>query len=215
MSLDLRKRVLKNELIDHVDPSEIRALRSRRDLRLIDFWLGNSRWIVRMLQAAPKHSVVELGAGDGHLLRMISRVYPETRITGLDLIPPPEGWCHPLHWIQGDFFETLQQTRASTCVGSLVLHHFHKDGLADLGKLLQRFSWLIFSEPHRHGQALVGSNLFHPFVGEIVRHDMPASIRAGFQKGEIADSLRLSSSQWLIEESVTTRGTVRFLAKKA
>jgi len=215
MLSDLTDRILEEEVIDHIDSSELNALRSRRDLRLIDIFLGNSRWITRMLSALEVNSVVELGAGDGHLSRKLSRIYPKSRITSLDLIPPPIEWGDPLHWIQGDLLETIQQTSASICIGSLVLHHFHRNVLAELGKHLHRFSYLVFSEPHRHSQPLAGSYVLQPFVGEVVRHDMPASIRAGFQAGELADFLRLSSSQWTVEESVTVRGSIRFFAKRS
>lgn len=214
MACDISHRILEKELIDHIDYSDPRALRSRRDLRVIDFYLGNSRWITRMLRSVTVHSVVELGAGDGHLSRKLSRIHPGARITGLDLMPLPKDWYHPLHWIQGDCLKTIQDASASICIGSLVLHHFHQDELAQLAKELQRFSLLVFAETHRNRQSLVGSNLLQPFMGEIVRHDMPASILAGFRMGEIANLLQLSRDQWSVEESVTTRGAIRFLAKK-
>jgi hypothetical protein len=214
VSWDLTDRVLEEEFIDHIASSELNALRSRRDLRLIDIFLGNSRWIKRMLMSVDIESVVELGAGDGYLSRNLLRIHPKSRITGLDLIPPPTAWKYPLHWIQGDLLETIRETSASICIGSLILHHFSRDELADLGKQLQRFSLLVFSEPHRHRQPFAGSYLLQPFMGMIVRHDMPTSIRAGFKMGELADFLGLNSSQWIIEESMTVRGSIRFFAKR-
>jgi len=41
MLSDLTDRILEEEVIDHIDSSELNALRSRRDLRLIDIFLGN------------------------------------------------------------------------------------------------------------------------------------------------------------------------------
>jgi len=214
MHWKLTDRILEEEVIDHVDASESHAIRSRRDLRLLDAFLGNSRWIERTLRPLSVDSIVELGAGDGHLSRRLSGSYPKVPITGLDFAPPPNDWKHPLHWIQGDLLETIAEEPAQICIGSLVLHHFHREVLADLGKQLQRFSTLIFSEPHRHAQPLAGSYLLQPLMGKIVRHDMPASIRAGFQKGELAESLQLDRASWSIDESITVRGTVRFLAMK-
>jgi len=210
----LSDRILEEEVIDHVDASEPHAARSRRDLRLLDVFLGNSRWIERTLRPLSVDSIVELGAGDGHLSRRLSQIYPKVPIAGLDFAPPPNDWKHPLHWIQGNFLETIGEAPAQICIGSLILHHFHREVLAELGKQLQRFSILVFSEPHRHGQPLAGSYLLQPLMGKIVRHDMPASIRAGFQKGELAESLELDRACWLIEESITVRGSVRFLAVK-
>ena len=212
MLWDLVERVLEDEEIDQLDSSTPDAIRSRRDLKLIDIFLGNSRWIARRLNSTVAGAIVELGSGDGHLSRKLSRIYPKSRITGLDLAPRPLNWGYPLHWIQGDLRQTIRETRASICIGSLVLHHFDRVSLAELGKHLQRFSTLIFSEPHRHSQSLAGSYFFQPFMGKVVRHDMPASIRSGFQKGELADFLGLSSCKWTIKESVTIRGSIRFFA---
>jgi hypothetical protein len=212
MLWDLSERVLEVEEIDHLESSAPDAIRSRRDLRLIDIFLGNSRWIARRLKSSKVDSIVELGSGDGHLSRKLSGIYPKSRITGMDLAPPPMNWVNPLHWIQGDLLQTIRETRASICIGSLVLHHFDRVTLAELGKHLRGFSTLIFSEPHRHCQSMAGSCFFQPFVGKVVRHDMPASISAGFRKGEIADSLGLETTVWSIEEYVTIRGSIRFFA---
>jgi SAM-dependent methyltransferase len=211
---DLSDRIIEEEVIDHVDASEPHALRGRRDLRLLDAFLGNSRWIERTLRPLNIDSIIELGSGDGHLSRRLSLTYPKVPITGLDFAPPPNDWKHPLHWIQGNLLETIREASAQICIGSLVLHHFHREVLAELGKQLQHFSTLVFSEPHRHAQPLAGSYLLQPLMGKIVRHDMPASIRAGFQKGELADSLGLDRACWSIDEYVTVRGIVRFMASK-
>jgi 2-polyprenyl-3-methyl-5-hydroxy-6-metoxy-1,4-benzoquinol methylase len=214
MNGNLTDRILEEEVIDHVDASEPHALRSRRDLRIIDALLGNSRWIERAIRTLKVDSIVELGAGDGHLSRKLSRIYPQARITGLDLVQTPNDWKHPLHWIQGDLLKTIGETSAQICIGSLVLHHFDREELTELGNHLQRFSMLVFSEPHRHVQPLTGSYLLRPFMGKIVRHDMPASIRAGFKKGEIPEFLKLDHKSWSIQESVNILGALRFTARR-
>ena len=211
---DLSDRILEEEVIDHVDASEPDALRSRRDLRLLDAFLGNSRWIERTLRPLSVDSIVELGAGEGHLSRRLSQIYPQVPITGLDLAPTPNDWKHPLHWIQGDLLKTIGETTAQICIGSLVLHHFDREELTELGKHLQRFSILVFSEPHRHVQPLTGSYVLRPFMGKIVRHDMPISIRAGFKKGEISKFLKLNHKSWSIQESVNILGALRFTASR-
>jgi hypothetical protein len=48
----------------------------------------------------------------------------------------------------------------------------------------------------------------------VTRHDMPASIRAGFRKGELAALLGLDRSAWIIEETETLRGSLRFSATR-
>ena len=119
-------RVIVPEILDSLDPSDPRALRSRNDLRLIDFFLGNSRWIVGQLEKqdpAPAR-ILELGAGEGELCRRINASLPSSNVTGLDLIGRPANLSADIDWISGDFFDTLPATNADTCVGSLILHHF-------------------------------------------------------------------------------------------
>ena len=207
-------RTLESELLDHLDPADRRAIRSRRDLRHLDLFLGNSRWILRSLRSsrAPIKSCLELGAGEGLLCRRISDAHPESHITGLDRIARPEGLSSSIHWVSGDFLETLPAMEAVACCGSLILHHFDTDALQRLGGEFRRFSTLLFSEPHRATLPLRMARLASPFVGEITRHDMPASIRAGFRKGELATLLGLDPVRWEIREFATLRGSLRFAA---
>jgi hypothetical protein len=94
----------------------------------------------------------------------------------------------------------------------LILHHLDAAALRLLGAELGRFSRLLFSEPYRGIFPLCMAALASPFVGKVTRHDMPASIRAGFRKRELAGLLGLDPSQWEIREQVTRRGTLRFEA---
>ena len=51
-------------------------------------------------------------------------------------------------------------------------------------------------------------------MGEVTRHDMPASIRAGFRQGELPVLLGLNSEDWTISESSHWRGALRLIAKR-
>jgi len=209
-------RILETELLDHLDPADPGAVRSRFDLRWIDVFLGNSGWILRNLSKLHErvNGVVELGAGEGTLCRRISAMLPGIIVTGLDRVDPCGQLPPSVRWVLGDFMETLPAVNGSLCCGSLILHHFDTRSLAKLGRELSRFSHLLFTEPHRSALPLGMARLAFPLVGKVTRHDMPASIRAGFRKGELPGLLGLKPSEWVIREQVTLRGSLRFSASR-
>lgn len=208
-------RVVTPEILDTLSPTDPRARRSRRDLRIVDQFLGNSRWIIRRtLLLRHVSRVVEIGAGDGRLCALLQKLRPDLRIAGLDLADRPPNLPAEIHWKQGDFFKTLPDFHGGLCIGSLVLHHFKNSELAQLGENLRRFDRLFFCEPLRSRLPLFMSRLASPFAGEVTRHDMPASIRAGFEPGELPVLLRLDPGHWFFRESVNWRGALRFEAEK-
>jgi hypothetical protein len=209
-------RVIIPEILDSLNPSDPRAIRSRRDLRWIDLYLGNSRWIVRQLktQTPPPAQIIEIGAGEGDLCRKAQASLPSSTVTGLDLIQRPTNLPVSIQWIGGDFFQTLPHTNADACVGSLILHHFSDEALRELGARLQSFRSLTFCEPLRSRLPLFLSKLSAAFMSEVTRHDMPASIRAGFRPGELPALLGLDSKKWSVRESSHWRGALRLAASQ-
>ena len=212
----MHQRLLTAEILDTMDPFDPRAMRSRHDLRWINAFLGNERRILRELHShQPRQfSIVELGAGEGILCTRLLKKFPQATVTGLDLAPRPSGLAESINWVRGDFFETLQEIKGDTCIGSLILHHFPEESLRQLGLLLDRFQRLVFCEPLRGRLPMLLSRFAHPFIGEVTRHDMPASIRAGFRAGELPALLGLDPSCWEILESASGRGTVTMVASR-
>jgi hypothetical protein len=210
------ERVIIPEILDSLDPADPRAVRSRWDLRWIDFYLGNSRWIVRQLKGriSGPARIMEIGAGEGSLCRKVHAALPSSRVTGLDLVTRPPGLPPAIDWRCGDFFQTLGDTEAEACVGSLILHHFSDAALRELGERLQSFRLIVFCEPLRARLPLFLSKLSNPFVGEVTRHDMPASIRAGFRPGEMPALMGLDSKKWIIRELSHWRGSLRLVASR-
>ena len=208
------ERVIIPEILDSLNPADPRAIRSRRDLRLIDLYLGNSRWIVRQLkrQTPAPARIIEIGAGEGDLCRKVQASLPSSAVTGLDLIQRPGSLPSDIQWIGGDFFQTLPNIDADACIGSLILHHFSNEALHELGVRLQSFRSLTFCEPLRSRLPLFLSKLSCPFLSEVTRHDMPASIRAGFRPGELPALLGLDSKKWSVRESSHWRGALRLTA---
>lgn len=209
MAFPRMQRLLTAELLDHLDPDDPRALRSRSDLRMLDALLGNSRWIVRSLRLQHSGQIIELGAGEGRLCRRLAQALP-ARVFGLDRMPAPATMPESARWVQGDFMQTLENRGGDTCCGSLILHHLNERELGQLGCLLGKFRRLVFSEPYRSRWPLLMASVATPLVGEVTRHDMPASIKAGFRRGELASLLGLDPTDWEIHESVTPWGALRF-----
>ncbi len=73
------ERVIEPEIMDGLDPDHPMAIRSRRDLRMINFLMGNERWIraqVSKNRATAAKGIVELGAGGGELLGSLAGYGP-------------------------------------------------------------------------------------------------------------------------------------------
>ena len=210
----MKERLLVPELLDSMDAADPRAIRSRLDLRFINAFLGNERWIRSMLceHSVDIHSLLELGAGKGHLLKHLHRILPEAILTGLDLRACPEGLPSSIRWIRGNFLETLTDGKADACIGNLILHHFDSEALRTLGSKLQEFRLLLFSEPLRKALPMRLARMVLPLAGEVTRHDMPASIRAGFLKGELPSLLGLDPARWNVKEYESGRGSLRLIA---
>src|SRR5262245_56787413 len=62
-------RVIQPELLDHLPADDHGAIQSRRDLRRLNFWMGNARHMARVLNsclpAKSDRRILEIGAGDG------------------------------------------------------------------------------------------------------------------------------------------------------
>jgi hypothetical protein len=211
------RRVVIPELLDHLPQDDPAAERSRADLRRINFLMGNGRWVTRTLRRFPeavKRGVCEWGAGDGMLAARIARAFPQTTVTGCDLAPRPAFPAEVdqrIEWRQGDLFSSAK-TQGGVLVASLFLHHFGSEGLAELGRRCLSFDVLVFSEPDLARLPLLHARLLCPFVNHVTRHDMRASILAGFGEGEIARLLELDPARWHVVETSTWRGARRVIA---
>jgi len=204
-------RVIVPEILDELPAEDPRAKRSRKDLRFLDWFLGNCAWVERQLESTGCRScsVAELGAGDGHLTLRLARKFAD--VTGLDFAPRPPTLPSSGRWIQGNFFDSLSDIDSDAIVGTLILHHFDAKDLEQLGRRFRSSRLLIFVEPLRTKTSLLLCTPILPFVGSVTRHDMRVSIRAGFLPEELGLRLGLGG-EWTISETVDWRGTLRFLA---
>ena len=197
------ERRVEDEILDHLTAADPEAIRSRRDLRLINALMGNERWICRELRGDQRPKL-ELGAGGGELTRKLQNV------TGLDLQEAPEG--SGLKWVRGDLFETLPELEGAVVVANLILHHFEDEALGRLGKLLGSREKVVLVEPWRSRLSLVEGAMLFPVLGSVTRHDMMVSIRAGFRKGELPEKLDLLGWEW--KEEVSLLGGLRVVGRR-
>jgi len=207
------ERIIRPEILDDLAPDDPRARRSRRDLRMIDPLMGNSAWIIAQAERLGRASdhLVDLGAGEGTLCRKLVQSGFGGSVSAVDRTSRPQDLPNSIRWNEGDLFTELPQLGADIVAGTLILHHFPEEQLAELGKAVASSRVLIFSEPHRFFLPKIFGYALWPVIGDVTRHDLFVSIDAGFIRGELADQLGLDQS-WQVKESIDIRGALRFLA---
>ena len=202
------------ELLDHLPADDPEARRSRRDLRRINFFMGNERWVCRTLRRFPEaagRGITELGAGDGQLCGKLARLFPQARVTAHDLAPPPADLAPRVTWHRGDIFTMPPPASGGVRIANLFLHHFEGDPLMTLGRWLGNADILVINEPDRATLPHLLGGLMHPWINRVTRHDMHVSITAGFAKGEIPRLLGLDPACWRFRETSTWRGARRVI----
>jgi hypothetical protein len=233
-------RACEPELLDHLPVDDPEAIGSRRDLRRLNAWMGNARYIARALNShLPIQDVriLEIGAGDGtFFLEVAKRLTSAGRIMFLDrqdLVTGAtrqklqrRGW--QAETMRADVFEGLtgrtgltnQTSRAEypyhAIIANLFLHHFSDE---DLKRLFQTGSekapLFIATEPRRSSPALLGGKLIWAIgCNSVTRHDAMVSIRAGFRGRELSD-LWPKDSSWICEERPAGLWSHLFVARRA
>jgi len=180
---------------------------------MINFLMGNFRWAARQI-ASLEGNVTEIGAGEGRLCTLLAGRFPRKTVTGIDLIPRPEGLGAAIQWKQGDLMEILHEPSGGILIGAMILHHFSSEQLRQLGALMGGFDTLCFCEPLRAPLSHLWGWALLPLVGRVTRHDMPVSIDAGFRAGELTNLLGLERESWEIREHGDFRGSLRWIARR-
>ena len=183
-------RLVAPEILDELDPADKRAVRSRRDLRLVNWFMRGESWVVRELKKMQGvRRVVDLGAGDGSLGAAIMEEFPDLEVTCVDLVPRPKNLDHRIIWWSGDVFDYERYDETTVVVANLFLHHLVSSELQKLGAKIHGVRGVLAAEPYRGGVSLMMSRCLLPFVNDVTRHDMVVSIRAGFRQGELGREL--------------------------
>lgn len=210
---DLSRRKLTPEILDSIAHDDPGAMRSRRDLRRINRFMGSEPWILSNIPEKPV-SITEIGSGDGHLLSRIARMYPGVPITAHDLAPRPAYLAESVEWIRGDILRHPPSNQGGTLIANLFLHHFTDEELAGLAAFVCTFDTIVSNEPARAGFPLLMAEFANPLIHPITRHDMRVSIEAGFRRGELPAALGLCEGGYEISESTDWRGSIRMIARK-
>lgn len=208
-------RVVEPEWLDHLPADDPRAIRSRGDLRRINWLMSATRLLGEALDplvaGRAEVRIVELGAGDGSLLLRLagSRAmsWPAVTLELLDLQPVVApatlarygelGWTANV--VCTDVFDWLAAThvdadsemvdKPTIIVANLFLHHFEGQLLLDLlHGIAARAHAFVCIEPRRSSIALLGSQLLGAIgCNAVTRHDAVISVRAGFAGHDLSE----------------------------
>jgi len=224
-------RRLETELLDVLPADDPAAVRSRRDLRLLNAVMLHPGIMARRMRRhaldAPRR-IVELGAGDGSLMLRLGRrlarhwsgvatilvdrqdiVTHETRQAISNL-----GWCEDR--VTQDVFEYLAVAEpADIVIANLFLHHFQPPQIADIFSQCAKLAPILIAlEPRRARLPLVGSRLVGLLgCNHVSRHDAVASVRAGFRDSELS-ALWPTRHSWNLDERSVGLWTHCFVARK-
>jgi len=211
------ERRLVPELLDSLPPDHPDALHNRRDLRLINALMGNTRWFVQTLpsRVTPGEGVLEIGAGIGELAKALDR--QGLRPHALDRWPAPHDWPAGRTWFQTDLETFAQWDCHPVVIGNMILHQFPDTTLRNLGAHLDAHARLLmFCEPvrRRFSQHLYAAVVPLIRANHVSRHDGHVSIEAGFLDHELPAKLGLSPARWQWEIRTTFFGAYRMIAQR-
>jgi hypothetical protein len=206
-------RKLTPELLDHLPHDDPGAIRSRRDLRRINIFMGNDAWIIKNIPSDTPR-ITEIGSGDGNLLSKIHKRFPTIPLTACDLAPRPDALPESVEWIRGNLLEKPPTSQGGTLIANLILHHFTDKQLSQLAPWIASFEHIVVNEPLRSSIPRYMGRLAYPFIHPITRHDMRVSIEAGFISDELPTILQLHGKGFVIHETSTWRGSQRMVTSQ-
>jgi len=224
-------RRLETELLDVLPAADPAAVRSRRDLRVLNAVMLHADIMARRMRrhaAEPPRRIIELGAGDGSLMlrlgRRLAQQWPGVTVVLVDRqdIVPDEtrqelaklGWRHAQ--VARDVFEYLADAEpADIIIANLFLHHFRPAQISEIFAQCARLApVLIALEPRRATLPLLGSRLIGLLgCNHVSRHDAVASVRAGFQDRELS-ALWPDPRRWALDEESVGLWSHGFAARK-
>ena len=182
-------RVVVPEILDELSYDDPRAIRSRRDLKLVNWFMRGQSWILKELDelvgSGGVKRIVELGAGDGGMISACCGKFSEVECIAVDLIPRPVGVHDDVYWHEGDLFEYEGYEEGTVVIANLFLHHLLEDQLKALGEKAKSIKAFLCAEPYRATVPLYFGKVIYPFINDVTRHDMVVSIKAGFKQAEL------------------------------
>lgn len=210
------ERTLVPEILDTLSPDDPAAVHNRRDLRIVNRFLGTRRWFASHLQPRfrPGDRILEIGSGTGELGRWLwSQGY---QVDGLDLWPRPADWPAHGRWHQADLRSFDGYADYPIIIASLILHQFPDAELTALGARIARARSVLALEPGRSRffQRIFGAGCTLLGGNHVTRHDGHVSIGAGFRDRELPDCLNFSSKSWSLWYRAQGWGAYRMIADR-
>ncbi|MDB5595580.1 MAG: class SAM-dependent methyltransferase [Hyphomicrobiales bacterium] len=223
-------RVVDPEWLDVLLPDDPRALKSRRDLALINRIMMQAGIMARLLRcvegAAQPLRFLEIGSGDGGFMlsvaRRLAQKMPDAEVLLLDRqdgvsVATMDAFA-ALGWraqsVETDVFQFLRASpeRFDAISANLFLHHFEPQALTEMIALIAaRTSLFAACEPRRDALGLAGSRMLWALgCNDVTRHDAVVSVRAGFAGNEL--SQLWPSDGWTLSERRAGLFTHAFLA---
>ncbi|HZR20534.1 MAG TPA: hypothetical protein VFE51_24850 [Verrucomicrobiae bacterium] len=229
------RRSVEPEWLDQLPNTDLRAQRSRSDLRRLNRCMGHMRITTQTLRPLKNHAapprLTELGAGDGSFLlgvaRRLGTSWRGTCATLVDkqmlLTDRTTSAFSNVGWkVQArtcDVFDWATEANpggSPVVLANLFLHHFESERLRLLLMALARnSSFFVALEPRRSFASLFFSKLVG-FIGcnAVTRHDAPVSVQAGFRHNELS-CLWPNHTGWILRERSAGPFSHLFVAHRA
>jgi hypothetical protein len=224
-------RRLETELLDVLPADDPAALRSRRDLRLLNAVMLHPGIMARRMRrhavGTPKR-IIELGAGDGSLMlrlgRRLARHWSRVAIILVDqqdiVTPKTRQAIASLGWRESqvgqDVFAYLAAAEpADIIIANLFLHHFRPPQISEIFARCAKLAPVFIAlEPRRAALPLLGSRLIWLLgCNRVSQHDAVASVRAGFRDRELS-ALWPDQRTWRLDEGSAGLWTHCFAAQQ-
>ncbi len=195
------------EQMDAADLDPATYSRVLTDLAEVNRWTFAARptidFVARAIGDAKRFTLLDVGFGDGDMLRAIAR-WAEKRgieavLTGIDQNPKSGrvAWSatpdrYNIEYLTGDYLEPIETAERSggfdLIISSLVAHHMRRDQLLTFLRVMEaraRRGWQV-NDLHRHRFAYLGFPLLARIMGwhRIVREDGQLSIARSFRPDE-------------------------------
>ncbi len=224
------ERIIEPELLDELEPADPRAIHSRRDLRRINYWMGNQGHIHKqLLRIDQPRRILEIGAGDGTVMARVAKKFGKkwknVEVGFLDLHPviseearseiESNGWKIKVYaqdvreWVQ------KRDEKHDLVLANLFLHHF---SFEELGVFFKHFSQssgaFLACDPRRWKPALLAVKfLWLIRCNSVTRHDAHVSVRAGFREQELTRTWP-QNTDFELDESDPGYASHLFFARK-
>jgi hypothetical protein len=233
-------RIVTAETLDNLDPNDPAAQHARRDLRRVHAAMRTRSILRGALASMPalRHRarplrMLELGAGDGHLMlgvaRASSRDWPPVQLRLLDRHAVVDAdtlaGFSALGWTATqavtDVFDWARErtdpdSHWDVIVANLFLHHFEAAPLTTLlAAIATRTDHFVAIEPRRSRLSWVGSHWVGALgANAVTRDDAVISVNAGFTGNELSQCWPQSTVPWTLREAPAGLFSHRFVATR-